>query len=208
MAAQNINLFRDELAEKRTAGNKANSFAVLAGLAVFGIAGHVGLIAYQIQTQKSELMRLNTEFSELNAKVGAFTAKILAAEGVNEGSNLEALENRIKELQARRNALEVYLNEDSPGFSDFLIAMARQHVQGMWLTGIGISNQTRAVELDGASTRPELVTEYLSRLNFEPELNGIQFRGFRLSAADEKAAAAGGKVQFRITTEELDGLQP
>lgn len=208
MAAQNINLFRDDLAEKRSAGNKATSFAVVAGLAVFGIAGHVGLIGWQIQVQRNDLAQLNREFAELNAKVAESTSRILAAEGVNEGSNLEALESRIRELQARRTALEVYLNEDSPGFSDFLIALARQHVQGMWLTGIGISNQTRAVELDGASIRPELVTDYLSRLNFEPELNGIQFRGFRLSAADEKAAAAGGKVQFRVTTEELDGLQP
>lgn len=208
MATQNINLFREDLAEKRSAGNKANSFAVLAGLAVFGIAGHVGLIAWQIQEQKTELARLTTEFSELTTKVTEFTAKLFAAEGVGKESNLEALEARIRELQSRRKALEVYLREDSPGFSEFLIAMARQHVKGMWLTAVGISNDTRDVELEGAGIRPELVTEYLSRLNFEPELNGIQFRGFRLSEPEEKSAEQPALVHFRVSTEKLDGLTP
>lgn len=207
MAIQNINLYREELAEKRSAGTKANSFAILAGLAVFGIAGHVAVIGWQIQEQKSDLTRLNKEFSELTSKVTEFTAKLLAAEGVGEESNLEALERQIKELRARRKALEIYLKEDSGGFSEFLIALARQHVKGMWLTGVGISNASRDVELEGASAKPEFVTEYLSRLNFEPELNGIQFRGFRLSEPEGETAQS-GLVKFFVSTEKLDGLKP
>lgn len=203
MAIQNINLYREELADKRVGTKTTNSFALLAVLALLGIGGNVGFVAWEVYQQKETMAKLTAESADITAKLTELTVRLLAAEGLTKDTDIDAMELRIRELRGKRKALQVYLQNEDPGFSEFLIALARQHVNGMWLTSVALTNKGREVELEGRSTRAELVTEYLARLNFEPEFTGVRFQGFRISKPESKSVNH-DIVQFHVSTEKIE----
>ncbi|HET7199599.1 MAG TPA: PilN domain-containing protein, partial [Burkholderiales bacterium] len=57
-------------------------------------------------------------------------------------------------------------------YSEYLRAFARQTVQGVWLTGIQISEGGEQLSLTGRAVRADLVPVLIGRLRQEPVLRG------------------------------------
>ncbi|MCB1746991.1 MAG: hypothetical protein H6977_04800 [Gammaproteobacteria bacterium] len=82
------------------------------------------------------------------------------------------------------------------GLSSLLVGLARQHVEGTWLTGVKVGSGGRAVGLTGKTLLPELVPAYLERLSQE-----ASFRGKAFSALDLSAVSDGlGEIAFAVHT--------
>lgn len=71
------------------------------------------------------------------------------------------------------------------GFSPYLSALARQTVQGVWLTGVEIAGGSGDLVLKGRVTDGELVPVYIQRLNREPLFQGRPVRELHLAAKGE-----------------------
>lgn len=80
-------------------------------------------------------------------------------------------------LLQRRAALAT-LNGNTPdregGFSTRLSALARQSVDGLWLTGMVLRQND--VQLKGRAMQPALIPVYVQRLDKEPSLQGHAFK--------------------------------
>ncbi|UCH48384.1 MAG: PilN domain-containing protein [Betaproteobacteria bacterium] len=92
---------------------------------------------------------------------------------------------------------------DTRGFSAHLAAFARQSFSGLWLTGLKVANAGQDVVLEGRAMRPELVPNYLRRLNREEVMRGHAFAELemRRPVSAEAAVQAQAKyIEFRLST--------
>jgi hypothetical protein len=152
----------------------------------------VGELGNQVAAQRGQLVQLTPKLSPEGR------SKALEAEV----ARLEA------EVAARQTMLAVLGTGqlgNTTGFSEFLAALGRQAVPGVWLTGLSIGEAGNDFQVHGRALRPELVPAYLKALNSEPMMRGRQVTEMKLAARSAppvpKGAAAGPQqfVEFTVT---------
>jgi len=92
-------------------------------------------------------------------------------------------------------------------YSDYMVALARQHLPSLWLTHIGIVKDGANLEIEGETLDAESVTAYLERLTREPALSGTKLRIFKIEGDNEKHAkpeSSSGPLHFVIATSRDD----
>jgi hypothetical protein len=82
---------------------------------------------------------------------------------------------------------------ETGGVSPYLRALARQNLNGLWLTGFELAGKDMI--LSGRALRAELVPEYLRRLAREDVMRGRQFA---MLSMQEPRAEAGDKGKAQV----------
>lgn len=127
----------------------------------------------QVASQRDQLVKLGPKFSPEGR------SKALESE-------VARLEGEVKARQSVLAALSTGELGNTAGFSEFLAALGRQAVPGVWLTGLNIGESGNDLQVSGRALRPELVPAYLKALNDEPMMRGRRVTEMKLAA---KAAA-------------------
>lgn len=73
---------------------------------------------------------------------------------------------------------------NAAGMSDYLVALARQRIEGLWLTRIDILQGGQTLDLSGRSLEAERVPQYLQGLSTERVFNGRTFGQLKLQRDD------------------------
>lgn len=112
------------------------------------------------------------------------------------------LERQLDGLTADRSgkarALEVLTGGvfgNTTGFSGYLEGLARQHVEGLWLTGVTISAGGEQLGLTGSTLDAQLVPRYLQQLSAEPSYKGREFKTFQMQRGE-----APPRIDFTLHT--------
>jgi hypothetical protein len=79
------------------------------------------------------------------------------------------------------------------GYAEYFRALARQHVEGLWLTGITIHGAGNEIGVRGRALDAQAVPGYLTRLTREPVLQGKGFGSLQISEG-AKAAVPGAQA--------------
>jgi hypothetical protein len=118
-----------------------------------------------------------------------------------------AVQNAVAEaertLQQRRAALQMLAAspiDNEGGFASRLEALARQSVDGLWLTGMVLRQDD--VVLKGRALQPELIPVYVQRLDREPSLQGRAFKALEVVRPLEKP------TRGTLAAAEGDGVVP
>lgn len=222
---QQINLYQPVFSSERKlfgASTVASAFAVLI----------VGLVAYtihsrtQLQKFKSEVEVRRAEQEEREAQAA------LSEEQAARGTPAE-IESRIKELSraiaARTQALHMLQSGaagQTTGFAPRLEALARRHVDGLWIDAVILSGANGSMSLAGATVDPDIVPRYLQNLAQDAVLTGTRFDDFLIerpqpetksepAPADAEATIATPKkrpapkyIRFRAGTRALNPVAP
>lgn len=193
--SQQINLFNPVfLKQKRyfSALTMAQAIALVAAgcVALYGYARYqtVALDELSARTNRQaeersgQLVKLSNEFSNQGH------SKLLE----EEVGRAEAL------LKRRQQLLEDMLrgSADTAGFTRYLEALARQTMQGVWLTGVTIGGKGGSVVISGRGLEGDLVPAYIRLLKRETPFAGQSVSDLRVSskAALDKPRAAGVPV--------------
>lgn len=72
------------------------------------------------------------------------------------------------------------------GFSSYMAGLVNQHLDGLWFTGLEISDGGEHIALTGKTKKPELVPRYLRLLSEEKAYVGQQFNIFRISQPEKQ----------------------
>lgn len=93
------------------------------------------------------------------------------------------------------------------GVSDYLLALARQSVNGVWLTSISVGGEGgNKMAIDGRALRPDMVPDYIKRLGKEKAMHGQTFStlSMRLSRVERSAKYKGpeGYFEFNLRSAE------
>lgn len=122
-----------------------------------------------------------------------------------------ALESELKRLEAElvsRNEVMTTLRSgaigDTSGFAEYLRAFARQSFEGLWITGLSLSAAGRSIVVEGRALQPELVPNYVQRLNREQVMRGQVFSELVMRRPESKRNERGEPlppfIEFRLAT--------
>ena len=79
------------------------------------------------------------------------------------------------------DTLHHQLAADEPLFADYLRGLARQSMDGLWITGLAWSSGGDGLEIRGRTIDPSLLPEYIRRLNREPAFRGQSFSALNVA---------------------------
>jgi hypothetical protein len=176
--SQQINLF-----DARFRPQKPHFSAATMALAVLAVAlltlGIRELYAYQNRSLEASLAQTDKRAAELREQAARF-ARELGDPG-RSAAMADELARLEEQARARRGLLTGI--QGGAGFSPYLTALARQTMQGVWLTGMEIGPND--LVLKGRVLQSELVPLYIERLNREPLFKGRVVSELRLAAKDD-----------------------
>lgn len=95
---------------------------------------------------------------------------------------LEGLDRHIADLESRRQGRESLLAgidrlaRDREGFAPYLLALSRQRIPGLWLTGVHLGENGQGVMLRGVALEAGLIPRYLDQLPGDPRLAPLDFQ--------------------------------
>jgi len=191
--SQQINLYQPMFRAER----KVFSTATLLQAAAVVLAALTAIYGYAYWNTE----RMSVELERLRAQVEAERSRLESLSREQSARPVAALESRVRELTAQRNAKLNLLDRlgsralgNTEGFSGYLIALARQHTGDLWLTRLAIGEGGERLALEGGAVEPASVPRYLQRLAGEAALAGRQFQ--RLNIRRDKDRG----VQFSVAT--------
>lgn len=199
--SQQINLINPDFRRKReffTALMLARAMAVV-------LVAMAGLYAYD--TNKARKLAKDVErnaalLESERARLDAAVAKHAPR------AKSEAMEKRVAELEERLKGEEAVLDVlrggslgNTEGYSEYLRAFARQTVSGLWLTEFTITGAGMDMAIGGRTLRPDLVPQYIQRLNQEPITQGRAFAALEMKQAEAQPATADKPAQVPIYLE-------
>ena len=203
--SQQINLYSAAFRKQKkpfTAAAMLQSMAgVLALLAVF-----YGVAYYQaraVERDANELARRLTAALDQLKKGGASVTP----------TDEKALDARIAELEAKALANEQLLartaqSAERAAYIEPLRVLARQRLEGVWLTTIQLEGDAGELSLAGRALHAGLVARYVERLGKDPAMRGRHFSALQIDSkktVDSKAGAASAEVEFRLMATDPGG---
>ena len=207
--AQQINLYNPALRRQREWLTLANLLA-LAGLlaALLLLAG--GFYKHRAASLQAEAKALEARLVLARAEVAQLSAA-LAPNATQDAATRELADLR-QQVAVRQEVLaalrggvagENLQSPTAPGFADYLRALARQSVSGLWLTGFAVAQGGQGMEVRGRMLGVDRLPEYIRRLNAEASFKGRQFVSLNIARPDAAATPPVGTpyASFVLTAE-------
>jgi Tfp pilus assembly protein PilN len=179
--SQQINLLDDGL--PTGVGLSASTRALLLGLLVVMVV----LLAVCVATWH-RTTRLEQQARQSAAAARATQAQI--ARDAPAAMQAARSDTRMRGNLAARRLLQSRIDRGdfghTQGVSALLEVLARQAVDGLWITRFEVADGGRQLTISGRATRPDLVTDFIARLKREPLLAGKSFAALHVErpAAD------------------------
>lgn len=182
--SQQLNLFDARFAPVRQLYSARQARLALAGLLVLSWCGAQGLHWAAARAQ-ADAQASQAGMAPLRAQVGTLSAQRDAG-AVAELARLKAADAIQRRVRA---ALDAGAAGGREGHAEVLLALARQASGQLWITGLGVSDDGTAIDLEGRMTDSSVLTDYLRRLNAEPRFKGRPFAQLTLRGVDSNGAA-------------------
>lgn len=161
------------------------------GLAVVLVAIVALFVFGLLQTRSAE--RVATQYRDRLAREQTQLTSVVGQ--ASSGARSKALEAEVAQLEAEIKLRHTMLQAlstgelgNTAGFSEFLAALGRQTLPGVWLTEIRIDDAGNDLLVQGRALRADLLPAYLTRLNREPMMRGRRVTEMKLTAATAKDA--------------------
>lgn len=217
--SQEINLLRP--VSRKSAFSLTFAHAIVYGaLATAALAVIISLYEnHQLNRVQAEALALDRKVKDARL---AHEKAIAQRKGRKPDAAAEAalaeLTAQLKSREEIVDALKSGVVGTTAGFSDYMLALSRQSITGVWLTGFDIAAGGEEITLAGRALTPDLVPAYLQRLTQESPLQGRRFASMlinqappapsAIASADEAKGPAGQKgppyVEFRISSAPAD----
>lgn len=180
---QQINLYDAALLRRREWLTAANLVMVTVAL-LLAMVGWSFAARNEVAALEAENALLAPQVKTLQEQMAALAAQASARKP---DPRLEAELASVRAVLARRDDILAELQKGIGGgathFGEYLRALARQSVGGLWLTGFSVGEDGAGMEIRGRMTDPALLPEYIRRLNGEPAFQGRAFATLKVTAA-------------------------
>jgi len=203
MSMQQVNLYQDELKTPKLNYSATVliqlclvliiAFSAFAGFRYFQLQQHQQTLVEQQQKQKlvmAELQKIQAELS-LRKKDTALVKKI---------------NDKTQELTNKQKVLGILSRDEfgnTDGFIEHISGLARQRIDGLWLTQIRIAEGGTNVSLQGLTSKSSLLPKYLQRLSAEKAFSGTQFKSLVMARQEKEKQWLNFSLQNRKADEVL-----
>jgi len=184
--SQQINLFNPIFLKQKKAFSAVNMLDALALL----LAGVAAFYAYaKIETLNLDRQSVETarQYDQAKQRLAQTSARYAPKK---KDASLEAeVTNLQVQLSARKatlNSLGIGSLTQGASYAEYMRALARQSLAGLWLTGFKVAKGGAELEIVGRALQPELVPSYIRSLDRERAMQGRAFES--LSMTQREAA--------------------
>ena len=204
MSMQQVNLYQDELKTQKLKYSASMLLQVsivlvvllsaVSGFSYFQLQQHQSSLAEHQQKQKIAMADLQTIQSELalRKKDTALARRIV---------------QKTKELSNKQKVLNILSRDEfgnTKGFIEHVSGLARQRVDGLWLTKIRIASGGTDISLKGTTSKPSLLPKYLQRLSSEKAFSGTEFQSLLMARQEKKKQW----LNFTLQNQKVDAVNP
>ena len=185
---QQINLYPPELRRGPKDFSAVSVLQACAAIAIAMIASYL-FAAQHVSNLEAEVAVIVAQETAAIDRLSRLGPVIEAAKGEqNLARRLDDALAMLAEKQAILTLMQGSSLGDTRGFSRSLEALARQQLDGVWLTRIRLAAGEGQTTLAGHAIRPELVPAYVKRLANESPFAGQRFQQFQIDRpADQEA---------------------
>lgn len=178
---QQVNLYQDELKTKKL--NYSALMLVQLCIVLIAVLSLItGFSYYQVQQQQIKLLENQQKQKIAMAGLQKIQAELsLRKKDVNLAKRIA---ERTKELANKQRVLNILSRDEfgnTKGFIEHVSGLARQRIEGLWLTQIRIANGGTNIALHGITTKAALVPKYLQRLSSEKIFAGTEFESLLMA---------------------------
>ena len=186
MSRQQVNLYQNELRKQELKYSAAMLtqislillivFSIIAGFLYFQLQQQQSLLAEHQQKQKTamaDLQKIQAELSK-RKKDSSLSKRVL---------------DTTKELANKQKVLGILSQDEfgnTKGFVEHVTGLARQRIDGLWLTSLRIASGGTDVSLHGLTSKPSLLPKYLQRLSAEKAFAGTEFQSLLMARQEKK----------------------
>ncbi len=175
---QQINLYQASLRQPQEILSIRQVGKLLIGvLVLLGVANAIQVwLGYR---SNNTLAELRIEQQAIIATVQTLNQEIVAR---NDNGKIAAqLTELDRELQNKQQVFQLLSGKrfgNVDGFATQFSGLARQRIEGLWLTELYIHEGGEKLNIRGTTMQPELLPRYLQRLSKEPVFHGVEFKTF------------------------------
>lgn len=185
-----------------------------AGVGVLlGVALLYGYSWWQLLSLREQVAAAAQEQAQARTRLAVFAQQV-QAQAVDSRLEQERrdLEAQVATVERVRQQLSQHGLQPVADYSQYFTALARQHVDGVWLTEFSVTGAGERLTLNGRTVNPDLVAQYLQRLSREPVLAGAKFQVFQMrrpEGADGRPTRAARYIEFTVkTANDQEALKP
>lgn len=201
MSLQQVNLYQDELKTQKLKYSALMLvqlclifivvFSAVAGFRYFQLQQHQASLTEHQQKQKNAMADLQKIQAELSLrKKDATLAKHII--------------EKTKELTNKQKVFGILSRDEfgnTKGFIEHISGLARQRIDGLWLTQIRIAGGGTNVTLQGTTSKSSLLPKYLQRLSAEKAFTGTEFESLLMARQEKKKQWLNFSLQNKKTDE-------
>ena len=192
--SQQINLFNPQFQPQKKIFT-VNGMAAAVGVLVLGLVAAGGYAQVRVLRLQTEVAHGEQRVQKAQKRLEEATAQF--APRTKDGRLEAELAEAQNERDALRRVADVIERGDlgnTQGYAEYFRALARQSVNGVWLTGVTIAGAGAEIGVRGRALDPALVPGYLTRLRNERVLQGKPVGSMQIGQAGSvKVQGADGK---------------
>jgi hypothetical protein len=172
---QEINLFQSQFKKQKKIFSAMTMVQVCIIFVVITILIY-GYSYISLTPLEDKLSVLQSNLSEINNDLTLLQRQLPGESGSRLLENeIARLSNELSRRQRVQGMLSNRIIGNIDGLSGYLEVLARQHVEGAWLTKISVASGGEVMSLEGRTLSSELVPIYIDRLATESLLDGMSF---------------------------------
>ncbi len=191
---QQINLYQSDLQKKKA--RLSSQRLLIAMASVSGLMLVLSLL-YVLQLRQLEAKLATTQAAQA-AKMAQLKTLQAQLQARHKNKQLQAeVDALIHEINRRQKIMKVLGEQrfgNIEGFSEHVSGLARQRIDGLWLTEVRISQGGASLGMKGQALKAELLPRYLQRLSTETVFTGKAFKTLSISRNHEQP----GRVDFEL----------
>lgn len=200
---QQINLHQPIFRRERKSFS-ATTVATVLGLVVVVLAGFSAYTTRSVDSLQQQVAQLTEQQEHQQAqllKVGELHSRTARRSDVE--ARVKALSASLSERTQALQVLQSGAAGQTSGFAARMEALARRHVDGLWIDGLAMSGTQSTISISGSSVDADIVPAYLRSLSSEAVLNGTRFDDFVIERSASAKNEPGKAVRFRAGSKSL-----
>lgn len=189
--SQQINLFNPIFLQQRKVF-AASAMVPALGVLVLGISALAAYSQLKVRALEEQAAQSAHQLERRQARLKSAASELAPRQkSVALEAEVALLESRVRSLRQVGSFLEQGNFGNTQGYAEYFRAFARQHVPGIWLTGLTIDQGGRDIGVEGRALNAEMVPGYIAKLSGEPVLRGRTFNSLRIATAVAATPATG-----------------
>ncbi|QEP42131.1 hypothetical protein D5085_02645 [Ectothiorhodospiraceae bacterium BW-2] len=198
---QQINLYLPQFRKPKVTFPLGQMVAVLIAVCV-AIGGYGALLwqnQQQLRQQQQQLTQQKSQKEQRNQEL-----RLKFPPPKPDPTLITRQQSTLRQIDYRQRMIEVLQryssSQEPPPLSHYLVGLARQDLDSLWLTRIDVGHRGRSLKLEGMSIEADALPLYIQRLNQEPAYSGTSLEKVVLQRPQPSAEQPQSPLDPRLIT--------